>query len=66
VLHQRGTGEPVIRAHGVVADLADADSEHLVAALVTAGVPVRQFVLEQPDLEDVFVELTGEGYDVDQ
>jgi ABC-2 type transport system ATP-binding protein len=66
VLHQRGTGEPVIRANGVVADLADADSEHLVEALVTAGVPVRQFVLEQPDLEDVFVELTGEGFDVDQ
>jgi ABC-2 type transport system ATP-binding protein len=66
VLHQHGTGEPDIRANGVVADLADADSEHLVEALVTAGVPVRQFVLEQPDLEDVFVELTGEGFDVDQ
>jgi len=66
VLHQRGTGEPAIRANGVVADLADAESEHLVEALVTAGVPVRQFVLEQPDLEDVFVELTGEGFDVDQ
>ncbi len=66
VLHQHGTAEPDIRANGVVAELADADSEQLVEALVAAGVPVRQFILEQPDLEDVFVELTGEGFDVDQ
>lgn len=66
VLHQLGTGEPDIRAHGVVAELDGADSEKLVEALVVAGVPVRQLVLEQPDLEDVFVELTGEGFDVDQ
>jgi ABC-type multidrug transport system ATPase subunit len=66
VLHQLGTGEPDIRATGVVAELGGADSEKLVEALVVAGVPVRQVVLEQPDLEDVFVELTGEGFDVDQ
>ncbi len=66
VLHQLGTGEPDIRANGVVAELGGADSEKLVEALVVAGVPVRQLVLEQPDLEDVFVELTGEGFDVDE
>lgn len=64
VLHQHGTGEPDIRIGGVVADLGDADSEQLVEALVVAGIPVRQFVLDRPDLEDVFVELTGEGFDV--
>jgi ABC-2 type transport system ATP-binding protein len=31
---------------------------------VGAGVPVREFRPLLPDLEDVFVELTGEGFDV--
>lgn len=66
VLHRAGTGEPTIRAHGVTADLGTVASERLVEALVADGVPVRQLVLEQPDLEDVFVELTGEGFDVDE
>jgi ABC-2 type transport system ATP-binding protein len=34
--------------------------------LVTAGVPVRQIVVEKPDLEEMFVGLTGEGFDVDE
>src|SRR5690606_30519258 len=66
VLHRSGTGEPTIRANGVVADIGSVPSERLVESLVAEGVPVQQFVLEQPDLEDVFVELTGEGFDVDQ
>jgi ABC-2 type transport system ATP-binding protein len=33
------------------------------AALVTAGVPVRELVVERPALEELFVELTGEGFD---
>lgn len=66
VLHRAGTGEPAIRANGVVADLREVAGERLVELLVAEGVPVRQFVLEQPDLEDVFVELTGEGFDVDE
>jgi ABC-2 type transport system ATP-binding protein len=40
-------------------DLAD-----LNAALVTAGVRVRGFGLERASLEDAFVALTGEGFDV--
>jgi ABC-2 type transport system ATP-binding protein len=36
----------------------------VVAALVNAGVPVRGFTAAAPDLEDVFVSLTGEGFDV--
>ena len=42
-----------------VADLAD-----LNAALVRAGVRVRAFGVDQASLEDVFVALTGEGFDV--
>ncbi|MDJ0342013.1 ABC transporter ATP-binding protein [Streptomyces sp. H10-C2] len=40
-------------------DLAD-----LNAALVTAGVRVRGFGVERASLEDAFVALTGEGFDV--
>lgn len=34
--------------------------------LVHAGVRVRQLVTERPSLEDAFVALTGEGFDVDR
>ncbi|MEP6648671.1 MAG: ABC transporter ATP-binding protein [Lapillicoccus sp.] len=39
-------------------------SESIVAALVHAGVPVRGFAASTPSLEDLFVHLTGEGFDV--
>ena len=38
--------------------------EDVVVALVGAGVPVRGLVVERPALEDLFVELTGETFDV--
>jgi len=38
--------------------------ETIVAALVHADVPVRGFALTTPSLEDLFVGLTGEGFDV--
>jgi ABC-type multidrug transport system ATPase subunit len=66
VLRQSGTGEPEIRPHGVVAEIGAAASEDLTEALVKAGVPVRQMIVEQPDLEEMFVGLTGEGFDVDE
>lgn len=37
----------------------------LVAALVAADVPVDGFVVHRPSLEELFVRLTGEGFDVD-
>ena len=66
VMHQLGTPEPDIRPGGFVAELGSVASEDVAEALVRAGVPVRQLVVEQPDLEELFVELTGEGFDVDQ
>jgi lantibiotic transport system ATP-binding protein len=39
-------------------------AEQVNAALVMAGVPVRGLAVERPTLEDLFVQLTGEGFDV--
>ena len=41
-------------------------SEDVVAALVAAGVRIRGFATEQASLEERFVALTGEGFDVVQ
>jgi ABC-2 type transport system ATP-binding protein len=50
----------------LTAALADGVApEALVAALVAAGVRVRGFRIEEPSLEDRFVALTGEGFDVE-
>jgi ABC-type multidrug transport system ATPase subunit len=38
--------------------------EKVVATLVHDGVPVRGFTVVEPDLEELFVSLTGEGFDV--
>ncbi len=40
------------------------DPPSMVAALVAAGVPVSGFSVTTPTLEELFVELTGEGYAV--
>ena len=71
-----GTGAPAVLpssglVSSVVADLSDGqgppvDTALLVEQLVKAGVPVHEVVVERPDLEDLFVQLTGEGFDVDQ
>ena len=39
-------------------------AEDVVAALVAGGVRVRGFAVERPSLEDRFVALTGEGFEV--
>jgi lantibiotic transport system ATP-binding protein len=46
------------------ARLGDVAPEKIVATLVHEGVPVRGFTVEAPSLEDVFVQLTGRGFDV--
>ena len=40
--------------------------EDLSRALVEGGVGLRGFIVQRPSLEDTFVELTGEGFDVAQ
>lgn len=45
-------------------DLGALAPEQIVADLVTAGVRVQAFNVKQATLEDLFVDLTGEGFDV--
>jgi len=49
------------RAIGAVGSIA---VEKIVPALVNDGVPVLGFAIEAPSLEEMFVSLTGEGFDV--
>jgi ABC-2 type transport system ATP-binding protein len=44
--------------------LGDAVPEQLCAELVHAGIGVRGYAVTSPSLEDLFVGLTGEGFDV--
>lgn len=55
-----GAGPGVLGGNGSVAP------EEIVARLVEAGVRVRGFSVERESLEDRFVALTGEGFDVAQ
>ncbi len=48
----------------VTAQLDSAAAEDVAAALVAAGVRLRGLAVERPDLEDLFVSITGEGFDV--
>jgi ABC-2 type transport system ATP-binding protein len=61
-----GLGLPGVVAadHHVRARLGGLEPERVVAALVHAGVGVRGFGIERPSLEEQFVGLTGEGFDV--
>ncbi len=49
---------------GVSARLGSIDPERIAPALVAAAVPLTQVVVRTPDLEELFVGLTGEGFDV--
>jgi ABC-2 type transport system ATP-binding protein len=64
VLAELGLGEVTSRADGVTALLGDVPVGKIVPALVHAEVSVLGFRVERPSLEDLFVSLTGEGFDV--
>ena len=49
----------------VSAQLADQSPERICRELVLAGVGVAGLDTPRPNLEDLFVGLTGEGFDVD-
>ncbi|MFE2373995.1 ATP-binding cassette domain-containing protein [Streptomyces sp. NPDC059398] len=66
VLKERGISDVEVAGDRVTGDIppADTDVADLNAALVREGVRVRSFGVERASLEDAFVALTGEGFDV--
>jgi ABC-2 type transport system ATP-binding protein len=64
VLNRLGLTEVTTQSSAVIAVLGSVDLGTIVPALVAAHVPVLGFAVERPSLEDLFVSLTGEGFDV--
>jgi ABC-2 type transport system ATP-binding protein len=64
VLKEQGVGDVVVTDDRVTGEPPDRDLADVNAALVTAGVRVRGLTVERASLEDAFVALTGEGFDV--
>ena len=64
VLRQLSLADVTAGAGVVTATLGEVAVEKIVPDLVNDGVPVLGFAVQQPSLEDVFVSLTGEGFDV--
>ena len=64
VLGGLGVTDAVRTAEGVTGSLGDLAPERIVRDLVEADVSVAEFVQVAPALEDLFVQLTGEGFDV--
>ncbi|MEE6258942.1 ABC transporter ATP-binding protein [Plantactinospora sonchi] len=64
VLRELGLVEVATAAREATGVLGSVPPEKVVAALVHAAVPVRGFAVNAPGLEELFVSLTGEGFDV--
>jgi len=64
VLRQLGLSDVELMPARVTGVLGGIAPEKVVEDLVHAGVPVRGFAVVAPDLEELFVSLTGEGFDV--
>jgi len=64
VLAALDLADPQAASGEASAVLGDASPEQVCAELVHAGIGVRGFAVTSPSLEDLFVGLTGEGYDV--
>ena len=66
VMKKLGLADPVAGDDAITAELGDVQPESVTAELVHAGVAVRALTVESPSLEDLFVGLTGEGFDVER
>jgi ABC-type multidrug transport system ATPase subunit len=64
VLGKLGLVDVQVTGDSASAQLGDEPPERVVTELVHAGVPVRGFEVRGADLEELFVRLTGEGFDV--
>ncbi|HTU07665.1 MAG TPA: ABC transporter ATP-binding protein [Trebonia sp.] len=65
VFAKLGLTDPSPGEDVITAELGTAEPEFICAELVHACVGVRGLSVESPSLEDLFVGLTGEGFDVD-
>jgi ABC-2 type transport system ATP-binding protein len=66
VFAKLGLTDPVQHEDQLTAELGELLPEKITAELVHAGVGVRGLSVESPSLEDLFVGLTGEGFDVER
>jgi ABC-2 type transport system ATP-binding protein len=66
VLGRLGLADLRVGGNEVSAQLGGDQPERVCAELVSAGVGVRGLGVAAPSLEDLFVGLTGEGFDVDE
>lgn len=64
VLTQLGLAQVSIEGHRALGTVGPVPIEKIVPTLVADGVPVLGFVVQAPSLEDMFMSLTGEGFDV--
>ena len=64
IMHELGLVDVHTTAGRATGRLGKVAPEKIVAACVHQGVPVVGFRVAVPSLEDVFVSLTGEGFDV--
>jgi ABC-type multidrug transport system ATPase subunit len=64
IMRELGLLEVQVAGGSAVGRLGDVAPEKIVAACVYQGVAVLGFRVGSPSLEDVFVSLTGEGFDV--
>jgi ABC-2 type transport system ATP-binding protein len=64
VMTELGLTAVHVEAHEALGVLGKVAPEKVVAACVHRGLAVTGFVVEAPSLEDTFVALTGEGFDV--
>ncbi len=66
VLSSLGLGGAKPVGESAEAELDGVAPEKVTVALVEAGVPVRGLAVRRPSLEESYMSLTGEGFDVDQ
>ena len=64
VLQTLGVSDGTEIDGGIGGNLGEVPPEWIVQAMVRAGITVAEFVQVTPTLEDLFVQLTGEGFDV--
>ena len=64
VLRGLGLSDVALEPGMATATLGTLAPDKVVMALVHEGVPVSGFALERPSLEDLFVSMTGEGFNV--